>query len=355
MTEKKSRIAIIGCGNIGTYHLDHFLKMDDVQVVGVCDLRASRANAFSKKASCPAFEDFREMYDEVRPDMVFICVPPYCHGDIEMETIRRGIPMFVEKPVGLDVDQILTIRDAVKKAGLITASGLQLRYESNIPVLKRFAKEHRIVQTNLTRIESIPNTPWWKIRRLSGGQLVEQTIHQVDMMRNVMQQDPVEIFALGSHDIVKGIDAFDVEDLSSAVIRFANGAIGTITTGCYATSGAAADSKLTFGALDARADYYMFDKVAIYGETAKASASTEGKDEVVSGDGRLDHSAAAAFYRPEGDCGMLCDHTFIEAVQTGDPSKIKSPYEDAVKTVLFTLAYNKALDTGKPVDVNINL
>ena len=48
---------------------------------------------------------------------------------------------------------------------------------------------------------------------------------------------------------------------------------------------------------------------------------------------------------------MLCDHTFIEAVITGDASKIRSPYEDAVKSVLFTLACNESMETGKPVKV----
>ena len=57
----------------------------------------------------------------------------------------------------------------------------------------------------------------------------------------------------------------------------------------------------------------------------------------------------AVEYKPEGDCGMLCDHTFIEAVITGDASKIRSPYEDAVKSVLFTLACNESMETGKPV------
>ena len=65
--------------------------------------------------------------------------------------------------------------------------------------------------------------------------------------------------------------------------------------------------------------------------------------------------SVAKIYKPETDCGMLCDHTFIEAVQTGDPSKIKSPYEDAVKSVLFTLACNESMETGKPVKVNVNL
>lgn len=346
----KDRLVIIGCGTIGRYHIEHFKKMDDVKVVGVCDLILEKAEKFASEVGCPAFTDFKEMYDAVNPDMVFICIPPYCHGEVEFETIRRGIHMFVEKPVGLKKEQFLKIRDLIRENNIITASGLQLRYESNIEKLKEFARTHKIVQANLTRVGGIPEVEWWKVRELSGGQLVEQTIHQVDMMRCVMGEEPVEVFSFGGKDLVKGIDGFDVEDTSVSVVRFESGALATITTGCYAENGESADNKLTFGAVDGRADYYMFDKVAIYGE--KEEKEEGGNAEVVKGDGRMAASAEAAIYKPEGDCGMLCDHTFIEAVQTGDASKIRSPYEDAVKSVLFTLACNESMETGKAVKVD---
>lgn len=317
----------------------------------MCDIIEERAQKFAEEAKCPAFTDFKAIYDAVNPDMVFICIPPYCHGEVEFETIRRHIHMFVEKPVGLKPEVFLKIRDMVKESGIITASGLQLRYESNICKLKEFAKDHEIVEMNLCRVGGIPDTPWWKVRAESGGQLVEQTIHQVDMARNVMGE-PDTVYAMGGHNIVKGIEGFDVEDMSVTLVRFKSGALGTITTGCYAKNGACADNKLTFGAVDARADYYMFDKVAVYGDVKPEEEAD--RNEVVKGDGRMLQLNQAIEYKPEGDCGMLCDHTFIEAVITGDASKIRSPYEDAVKSVLFTLACNESMETGKPVKVNID-
>ena len=106
------KLAMIGCGGIGTYHLGHFLDYKDIELAGFCDLVPERAQSFVERAgSGKAYTDFRVMYDEVQPDMVFICVPPYCHGDIEFETIRRGIPMFIEKPVALDMELAYRIRD----------------------------------------------------------------------------------------------------------------------------------------------------------------------------------------------------------------------------------------------------
>ncbi|MFR5072337.1 MAG: Gfo/Idh/MocA family protein [Bianqueaceae bacterium] len=125
------KLAIIGCGGIGRYHLDHFLQFRDIELAGFCDIILERAEAFAKAAgSGQGFTDYKEMYDAVQPDMVFICIPPYAHGDIEFETIRRRIPFFVEKPVALSLDLAHEIRQRIQEAGLITASGFQCRYSN---------------------------------------------------------------------------------------------------------------------------------------------------------------------------------------------------------------------------------
>ncbi|MBP3292382.1 MAG: gfo/Idh/MocA family oxidoreductase, partial [Clostridia bacterium] len=58
-------------------------------------------------------------------------------------------------------------------------------------------------------------------------------------------------------------------------------------------------------------------------------------------------------YHQDGDAGVLCDRTFIEAVINGDGSKIRSPYADAFKSVSFTMACNESMATGKPVKVEL--
>ena len=110
------KLAIIGCGGIGAYHLDHFLKFKDISLAGFCDVTLERAERFVKKAGQgKAFSDYLEMYDAVKPDMVFICVPPTAHGNIEFETIKRGIPFFVEKPIALDLELACEIKNQVGK------------------------------------------------------------------------------------------------------------------------------------------------------------------------------------------------------------------------------------------------
>ncbi len=344
------KLVIIGCGGIGTYHLNHFLKYTDIDLAGFCDLIPERAQAFVEKAGTgKAFTDWREMYDEIKPDMVFICIPPYAHGEIEFETIKRGIPMFVEKPVALDLELARKIRDEVEKAGLITAVGFQCRYSNIVKDTQEFCKRHPINFVNCFRMGGIPGTPWWKVKSLSGGQIVEQTVHNFDMIRYIMGE-PTQVYTMGTRGFVQGVEDYDTDDLTTTTIRFASGALGTVSTGCYATGGQCCDNTITFSSKDARLNHYIISKVDIYGETPVVKE--EGGSEVVKGDGKMSADGGQAItIKDEGQAGDICDRTFVDAVLTGDASKILSPYADAVKTLEFVLACNASMDADAPIKI----
>jgi myo-inositol 2-dehydrogenase/D-chiro-inositol 1-dehydrogenase len=348
------KLAMIGCGGIGGYHLSHFLEFHDIELAGFCDLILERAEGFVEKAgSGKAFTDYKEMYDEIQPDMVFICIPPTQHGEIEFETIRRGIPFFVEKPVALDLDLARQIRDEVKKVGLITASGFQCRYSNLVEPNVKYIKDKEIVFIDCTRIGGVPMVPWWRNKDTSGGQIVEQTIHQFDIIRYVFDE-PEMVFTMGARGFVKEIEDYNTDDLSTTVVRFRNGALAAISTGCYATSGDSYESKIVFSARDSRAELRILTDLKLYGYQNEDQAPEEDESDgfVVKGDGAMSASSSGEIvYKQDGDAGILCDRTFIDAVITGDGSKIRSPYEDAVRSLEFTLACNKSMETGLPVKI----
>lgn len=163
------KLAMIGCGGIGRYHLGHFVNFKDIELAGFCDLLIERAEEFVQIAgSGKAYSDFVKMYDEVKPDMVFICIPPSTHGYIEFETIRRGIPFFVEKPVALDMSLANAINDEITKKNLITAVGFQCRYDDINVAAKNFIDSNKIVTVAASRVGGIPEVNWWRIKSLSG-------------------------------------------------------------------------------------------------------------------------------------------------------------------------------------------
>ena len=178
------KLVMIGCGGIARYHLSHLVEMKDIELAGFCDLVIEKAEDFVVRAnSGKAFWDFIEMYDEIKPDMVFICVPPHCHGRIEFETIRRGIPFFVEKPVTTDKYLAREILRRVEETNLTTAVGFQCRYDSINDGAMDYCRKNRIITVAGSRVGGIPDITWWKNKAASGGQLLEQTIHQLDIIR----------------------------------------------------------------------------------------------------------------------------------------------------------------------------
>lgn len=347
------KLAIIGCGGIGKYHLGHFLNFGDIiELVGFCDLIPERAESFVDKAGCgKAFTDYRVMYDEVKPDMVFICIPPYCHGEVEFETIRRGIPFFVEKPVALDLDLACEIRDRAAAAGLITAVGFQCRYSSICAPTIDFCRNNTITYVEMTRMGGVPGVFWWRDKTLSGGQVVEQTIHDFDIVRYCFDE-PTEVFTFGARGFID-MENYNTDDLSTTVVRFKSGAIGCFATGCYAKSGNACEHRVLFSAADKRAEHRILSRVEIFGETAEKKA--DGGGFVIGGDGGMAEATGnSLIYKATNDAGTECDRTFIEAVISGDGSKIRSPYADAVKTLEFVLACNKSMETKAPVSLKLN-
>jgi hypothetical protein len=103
------------------------------------------------------------------------------------------------------------------------------------------------------------------------------------------------------------------------VVRFKNGALATISTGCYATDGAAFDSKITFSAKDSRADLKILESFAIYSPSVGRDSD---KGFIIKGDGKLSESGDKITYYQDGDAGILCDRTFIEAVISGTAYKL---------------------------------
>jgi predicted dehydrogenase len=345
------KLAMIGCGGIGQYHLNHLLQFDDIELAGFCDLISERADAFVRQAGGKAFTDFRQMYDAISPDMVFICVPPTAHGDIEFETIRRKIHFFVEKPVALDLDLARRIRDAAGRADLITAVGFQCRYSNLVAQTRAFIEKNEIAFIQCARIGGVPDVPWWRDKTLSGGQIVEQTIHQFDLIRAVYGE-PAEVFTYGMRGLVRELPEYNTDDLSVSAIRFASGALASIATGCYGQDPSAFDSKITFSSRQSRLDHYLLQRVDIYGDQAEPDSGSE-SGLIFKGDGTLvqQDRESCRTVKEAGQAGLTCDRTFIDAVLSGDASQIRSPYADAVKSLAFTLACNESMATRRPVEI----
>ena len=349
----KARVAIIGCGNIGTYHLGNLMKLLDIaDLVGFCDVIPERAEEFVTKSGMgKAYSNYLDLLNDAKPDMVFIGIPPYCHGEIEYELIARKIPFFVEKPLHLDLEVAKDINKKIEEIGLVTAVGFQCRYSNICAPNKEFIEKNKIAYVYCGRMSGIPSAPWWKVKELSGGQIVEQTIHNFDMIRYMMGE-PEEVFTMGARGLCNDLpEGFDTDELSTTVIRFKNGALGCVATGCYGRGAEAYDGSIVFSSAKCRAEHKIIGSLKLYGDQPVKSEQEGGH--FVKGDGNFaSASADCTLIKDDKTAGVTCDRTFIEAAMAGDTTRVLSPYSDGLKSLAFTLACNLSMERGTVVKID---
>ena len=332
----KLKAAVVGCGGISNWHFNRVKDFEDVEYVGFYDIIKKKAAKMA--ADCgqgKAFDCYTSMLDESKPDILYVCVPPDQHGTIEIEAIKRGIHMLVQKPISTDIAVADKIANLITQYNIITSVGFQDRYLDIVDDIKKFLDGREIGLINGAWVGGIPMVYWWMRRSTSGGQVVEQNIHLFDMLRYFVGE-PVTVYTAAGKGIVKPhalkIAGYDVEDYSATTVAFRNGCVANVFTGCYLTEGGKMKNGLTFYAKDATIDYELRKKVTLTDKSGTKEAFTS------------------------IDQGIALDRTFIEAVKSGKPKeigKIRSPYYDAIKTLKFTMATNTSIDTGNAVYVNL--
>jgi predicted dehydrogenase len=320
--DQQVRIGFVGTGGIANHHLNQLKALPNAQIVGLADLAEDRAKAAAETFGGAAYSDYRVMLDEVEMDALYVCVPPFAHQDAEIRAARRGIHLFVEKPVALTLEKAQEIAAVVRETGVMSSVGYTLRYFKGTAQAQKLLEGREIAMVTSHRWGGIPGVPWWSVMEQSGGQLVEMTTHQVDLMR-LLAGEVVEVSARSDFRVLKDRPNFNIPDAQIALLQFASGAIGCISTSCALTQGGGR------GDLD-----FITKDVLISWKGDTATVSPEGAAEIPSIEG------------PQ----RSIDEAFVEAVATGDRSLILCDYENGLKTLDVTLCANRsAAEGGRPV------
>lgn len=316
-----TRVGFIGCGGIMEEHYKHLSGMCNVKMVGHCDVDAERAKSAAERYGGEAFPDFIEMYDKAKPRAVFIAVPPFAHGAIEEAAAERGIHLFIEKPIALDAATAKRIASALQKARVLTSVGYCFRYYDTVAVARRMLKGKAISLVNGHWNGGMPEVWWWRRMDKSGGQIIEQTTHLFDLLRYLCG-DVAEVHAVAAQGCMTKIKDYDVDDSSVVSLRLKNGATACVTSTCVMNHG----GRVALEIITPEATFHLNGGVLEVTESDKTTT-----------------------YRPNGSIYEEEARAFIEAVQSGKRSRIKSTYADAVKTFLVTCAANESIHSGIPV------
>ncbi len=321
----KVKISFIGCGGIAGAHMSALSKIEDVEFVAFCDVVEEKAKQKAQIYGGKVFTDYKKMLDEEKVDACYICVPPFAHNGQEELCIEKGIPFFVEKPVHLVLEKCKEIAKKIEEKNLITGVGYVLRNYDIVDKAKEVIKNEKIGLVRGKYFGQVPGAEgsWLHKKELSGGQLIEQATHTVDMMRYLVG-DVEEVFAYKFEGINNKIyKDYNVEDASVVAMKFKNGVIGNLSC-TWLWSG-------------------WYSGVEIVGKgvilTYEGNSLT------------IDKGNKKEIYISQEDPMLVEDKNFIEGVKKGNGKIIKSNYQDAVKTLEVTLKSHQSIEKGVPVKI----
>jgi predicted dehydrogenase len=313
----RCRIGLIGAGNVATRHATVLAGFDDVELAGVVDPVPERAAGLAAAHGIRPYPDAAALL-ATAPDAVYVCVPPFAHGPAEEAVLAAGCAMFVEKPLAVGYPAAAALASAA--GGAVTAVGHHWRYLDTVAKARELLAGREVRLVTGSWLDKVPPVSWWARRELSGGQLVEQAVHVLDLARYLVGEvDSVYGVADGAPPPAGG----DVDGATAAVLRFAGGAVGTLAATC-------------------RLGWKHRAGLELY---ADGLALTVTEDALLVRDG------AGPEQRTDADqdaAKRAVDRAFVDAV-LGHGDDVRSPYRDALRSHALACAVAESVATGEVV------
>ncbi|WP_300411169.1 Gfo/Idh/MocA family oxidoreductase [Lagierella sp.] len=237
---EKLKGVIIGCGRISYRHVQALIDNDsETQLVGLCDVIEDRAiekkNQYMEsfpERYVPVFTDYKEMLKEVKPDFAMICTESGYHGDIAIHCLEEDVHVLIEKPMAMTLEEIDKINELSEEKNLKVGVCHQNRFNPPIQKLRKAIDEGKFgrlingtARILWTRDQNYYDlAPWRGTRKLDGGTLMNQCIHNIDLLLWMMGSDVVSV----QSERGTFLRDIEMEDFGAILLRFANGSIGII-------------------------------------------------------------------------------------------------------------------------------
>jgi myo-inositol 2-dehydrogenase/D-chiro-inositol 1-dehydrogenase len=315
------RVGLVGAGNVAQRHARVLTGFDDVRLAGVCDVVPAAAQRLADTAGGRAYPDVAALLS-ADLDAVYVCVPPFAHGPVEEAVLAAGLPLFVEKPIAVDVATAVHIARLVEERGVLTAVGHHWRYLHVVEEARRLLADRPVRLLAGAWLDKVPPVGWWPRRDRSGGPVVEQAAHVLDLAR-LLAGEVAEVSAVGN-GAPPDVDGADVDGATAATLRFASGAVGTLVT-----------TRALSGKHRAGVEVYADDLALWIGEDGLRFRDGVGERHLA---GDADAARTAV------------DRAFVDAVR-GIGDDVRVPYAEALRTHRLATAIAASAATGRAVRV----
>lgn len=233
---------IVGCGAAAAFHAQSVAALENAVLQGVCSKSAAAAESFAARYGGKVYERFEALLEDPQIDTVCICTPSVFHAQQAITALRSGKHVVLEKPMALRVEEADAVIAACEESGKLLTVIFQSCFNEDVQKLRALVAENafgRISQVHLTmpywRDAEYFTSSTWKGRRAfeGGGALMNQGIHGINLLQHILGMPQVLCAQVGT-----AVHAIEVEDSAAALIRFENGAMGSIQASTCAWPGA---------------------------------------------------------------------------------------------------------------------
>jgi UDP-N-acetyl-2-amino-2-deoxyglucuronate dehydrogenase len=229
---KKWNFGIIGAGLIADFHARAILDISNAKLVGCCDCIPEKANKLAAKYNIHPFTDYRQMLASSDIDIVTIATPSGFHAEPVIDAAGAGKHVICEKPLDITLERIDKMIKSHEKSGTYLGGIFPYRFNDMMEPIRQAIKSGRLGRITYAGIY----VPWWRTNEYyknswhgtwkmdGGGALMNQSIHMVDMLCDLMP--PVE--SVQAFTATLAHPEMETEDTAAAAIRYTGGALGII-------------------------------------------------------------------------------------------------------------------------------
>lgn len=333
MSNRKVGIGIIGAGRIGKVHAENLTsRVPGAHIVAITDMHRQAAEEAAKRFGIEKVADRAEdLFADSAVDAIFICSGTSTHPGFIIQAAAGGKHIFCEKPIAYTLPEIDRALDAVRQAGVKLQIGFNRRFDANFARVRKAIVENTIGRpSRLHIISRDPAPPSADYVRGSGGIFVDMTIHDFDMARFLMGEEPDEIYARGSVMTEPEIGAAGDFDNAVTFLRFKSGAAAIIDN-------------------SRRASYGYDQRVEAFGSKGKIQAENCYPNQTIISDGQSVHRDLPLNFFMDRYTESFAEEVreFVAAIQEQRPTPVTG--EDGRAAVMLALAARRSADEQQPI------
>ncbi len=225
-------IAIVGAGRVAQHYASILLsgEVKNFLIVGVCDMKKELSESLSKILKCKSYNNLSLMLEDQNPDLTIILTPSGMHYEHVMQSLNYGSNVLVEKPPAMRVEHIVEMNNLAKKKNKTISVAYQNRLNPAIQALRNVIIKGRLgkittatIRLRWCRYQDYYKDDWHGTWLNDGGVINQQAIHHIDALNWLI--GPVDSVCATCANRLNQLEA---EDTIVGIIKFKNGALGTV-------------------------------------------------------------------------------------------------------------------------------